>query len=551
MKTPGIMIAAVKSGSGKTTITCAFLKQLLNRGKHPVSFKCGPDYIDPMFHERVLHIPSKNLDTFFTGAAQTRALYEMELPGHDIAVLEGVMGLYDGLGGIREEGSSYHLAQTLDVPIVLVVDAHGMGKSIIPLLAGFLQYDEKKLIRGVILNRTSKMFFDTIAPLIEEELSIKALGCIPNDKELTLGSRHLGLILPEELEELNVQLEKAGQLLEKYVDVDAMIEIAECFSWEKEKSKTENKIKPEDEIEQENEIKTEENLEEKEESGKVKIFSQAISNEKNILDDIENSDTNTILETAYGKPKDTIRITDTVKKADTLKMIDMENQRNTIPPRIAVAKDEAFCFYYRDNLAMLKYYGAELVYFSPLHDEKLPENIQGLLLGGGYPELYSEQLSENESMRKSIKEALEQHLPSLAECGGFMYLHDTLTDKDGKIFSMAGVIPAECQYMGKLVRFGYVEVQLPEGLVAKETDGKPNTDKIKAHEFHYYDSTANGADCIATKPVTGRSWKCVHAAEDHFWGFPHLYYPSNPEFVEWFLESAEKYRDSEQASFSK
>lgn len=502
MKTPGIMIAAVKSGSGKTTITCAFLKQLLNRGKHPISFKCGPDYIDPMFHERVLHIPSKNLDTFFTGAAQTRALYEMELPGHDIAVLEGVMGLYDGLGGIREEGSSYHLAQTLDVPIVLIVDAHGMGKSIIPLLAGFLQYDEKKLIRGVILNRTSKMFFDTIAPLIEEELSIKALGCIPNEKELTLGSRHLGLILPEELEELNVQLEKAGQLLEKYVDVDAMIEIAECALREKEKSIAEEGRKQEVEI--------------------------------------ESSDTNTILETAYGKPKDTIRITDTVKEADRFKMIDRKNQRNTISPRIAVAKDEAFCFYYRDNLDMLKYYGAELVFFSPLHDEKLPENIQGLLLGGGYPELYAKELSENESMRESIKGALEQHLPSLAECGGFMYLHETLTDKDGKKFPMAGVIPAECQYMGKLVRFGYVEVQLPEGLMKEEIDGKPNTDKIKAHEFHYYDSTANGEDCIATKPVTGRSWKCVHAAEDHFWGFPHLYYPSNPKFVEWFLESAEK-----------
>lgn len=235
MKTPGVMIAAVKSGSGKTTITCAFLKQLLCRKKHPVSFKCGPDYIDPMFHEQVLKIPSKNLDTFFSDVSQIQALYEMELPGHDIAVLEGVMGLYDGLGGIREEGSSYHLAKTLDVPIILVVDARGMGKSVIPLIAGFLQYDEKKLIKGVILNRTSKMFFDTIAPLIEEELAIKALGCIPNEKELTISSRHLGLILPEEMEELNFQLEKAGQLLEKYVDVDAMIGIAESALWEKEK----------------------------------------------------------------------------------------------------------------------------------------------------------------------------------------------------------------------------------------------------------------------------------------------------------------------------
>ena len=512
MKTPGVMIAAVKSGSGKTTITCAFLKQLLCREKYPVSFKCGPDYIDPMFHEQVLKIPSKNLDTFFSDAPQIQALYEMELPGHDIAVLEGVMGLYDGLGGIREEGSSYHLAATLDVPVILVVDAHGMGKSVIPLIAGFLQYDGKKLIKGVILNRTSKMFFDTIAPLIEEELSIKALGCIPNEKELTLSSRHLGLILPEELEELNFQLEKAGQLLEKYVDVDAMIGIADCA------------------------------LREKEESGKVKTFSKAISNKEQELYDIYDFKPNIILETAYGKRKDTIRITDIVKKTDTVKMTDRENQINTILPRIAVAKDEAFCFYYRDNLRMLEYYGAELVYFSPLHDKTLPDNIHGLLLGGGYPELYAKQLAENVSMRKSIKEALEQHLPSLTECGGFMYLHETLTDKDGKKFPMAGVIPAECQYMGKLVRFGYVEVQLPQGLVGKGTEEKPEPEKIKAHEFHYFDSTANGEDCIATKPVTGRSWKCIHASDNHFWGFPHLYYPSNPKFVKWFLECAEKYR---------
>ena len=349
------------------------------------------------------------------------------------------------------------------------------------------------------------MFFDTIAPLIEEEFSIKALGCIPNEKELTIGSRHLGLILPEEMEELNFQLEKAGQLLEKYVDVDAMIGIAECALREKEETVEEDETKLEDEIEQENEMKPEKNLEEKEASGKVKIFLQAISNEKNKLYDIGNSDT------------------------------------NAISPRIAVAKDEAFCFYYRDNLRMLEYYGAELVYFSPLHDKTLPDNIHGLLLGGGYPELYAKQLAENEGMRKSIKEALEQQLPSLAECGGFMYLHETLTDKDGKNFPMAGVIPAECQYTGKLVRFGYVEVQLPQGLTEKGTAEMPEPEKIKAHEFHYFDSTANGEDCIATKPVTGRSWKCIHASDDHFWGFPHLYYPSDPKFVKWFLERTEKH----------
>ncbi len=432
LKIPKVMIAAVKSGSGKTTITCAFLKQLLCRKKHPVSFKCGPDYIDPMFHEQVLKIPSKNLDTFFSDALQIQALYEMELPGHDIAVLEGVMGLYDGLGGIREEGSSYHLAKTLDVPIILVVDARGMGKSVIPLIAGFLQYDEKKLIKGVILNRTSKMFFDTIAPLIEEELAIKALGCIPNEKELTIGSRHLGLILPEEMEELNFQLEKAGQLLEKYVDVDAMIGIAESTFGEKEETVTEE-VKPEEK----------EDLEEKAYSGKVTIFSQAIFSGKNKLYDRENSGT------------------------------------NTIPPRIAVAKDEAFCFYYRDNLRMLEHYGAELVFFSPLHDKTLPENIHGLLLGGGYPELYAKQLAENESMRKSIKEALEQQLPSLAECGGFMYLHETLTDKDGKNLSYGWCDPGRVSVHGKTGTFWLCGSTTAARAHGEGNSGKTGTGKNK------------------------------------------------------------------------
>ncbi len=460
MKSPRLMIAAVKSGSGKTTITCAFLKQLSDRGKNPVSFKCGPDYIDPMFHEQVLGIPSKNLDTFFSGTSQIRALYGMEQQGHDIAVLEGVMGLYDGLGGIKEEGSSYHLAETLKTPIILVVDAHGMGKSVIPLISGFLQYDKQKLIKGVILNRMGKMFFDTIAPLIEKELGIKALGFLPKEKELALASRHLGLVLPEEVQELNLQIEKAGQLLEQCVDINKMIEIAE-------------------------------QAEELEEFWK---------------------------EAAYGKRGNLL--------AEKV--------------RIAAAEDEAFCFYYRDNLNMLAYYGAEIVPFSPLHDAKLPENISGLLLGGGYPELYAEELSKNDSMKKSIKEAFLKKMPVLAECGGFIYLHESLIDKEGKSFPMVGVIPAKCEYVGRLVRFGYVEVEGKKentGLLTKE-------EKIKAHEFHYFDSADNGTDCIAVKPVTGRSWECIHAEDNCFLGFPHLYYPSNPKFVKRFIKAAREYRIS-------
>lgn len=494
MKKKGIMIAAVKSGSGKTTITCAFLRQLLERGMHPVSFKCGPDYIDPMFHERVLHIPSKNLDTFFSDADQVRALYAMEQPGHDIAVLEGVMGLFDGLGGTREEGSSYHLAETLGVPVVLVIDAHGMGRSMIPLIAGFLQYDKSHLIKGVILNRTSKMFFDTIAPLIERELKIKALGCLPNEKGLSLSSRHLGLILPEEVEELNEQLKKAGELLEQYVDLDAMVALAE---------KTE-----------------EENPQEKGQQGEP---------EKQSLE--AGTDRKGLMEQAYGKKPEYLEKSQ-VQKSQAQKM----------RPRIAVAMDEAFCFYYRDNLNMLEYCGAEIVPFSPLHDGALPEEISGLLLGGGYPELYAKELAANESMKASVREALKKGMPSLAECGGFMYLHESLTTQDGETFSLVGAVPGTCSYKGKLVRFGYVEITEREDAAEEGTRGFLLPGQcIRAHEFHYFDSTANGESCVAVKPVTGRSWNCIHGTEHNFWGFPHLYYPSDPGFVRHFLGQVQDY----------
>ena len=451
MKIPRVMFAAVKSGSGKTTITCAFLTQLLKRGIAPVSFKCGPDYIDPMFHEQVLHIPAKNLDTFFSGKEQILELFQEEMTGKELAVTEGVMGLYDGLGGIREEGSSYHLAQALRIPIVLVVDARGMGRSILPLIAGFQLYDKEKLIKGVILNQTSKMMYDMIAPLIEKELGIAALGYFPREESLCLPDRHLGLVLPQEQKEITNILERAGEQLAKSVKLERILEIAGAA----------------------------EKLPER----KQKIFPE--------------------------------------KAGETV--------------RLAVAKDEAFCFYYKDNLRLLAENGAELVYFSPLRDKELPENSSGLLLGGGYPELYPKELSANQSMKKAISEAIKKGMPSVAECGGFLYLHENLADTEGKDWEMAGVIPGSARNTGKLVRFGYVELE------EKKPMWLPAGEKIKAHEFHYYDSTENGTSCVATKPVSGRSWECIHAGKTHFWGFPHLYYPSNPSFVRYFIEAMRAY----------
>lgn len=465
-----IMIAAPKSGSGKTTITCGLLQIFQENGEDVSSCKCGPDYIDPMFHRQVLGIPARNLDTFFTGEDGTKKLFLKDRREGELVVMEGVMGLYDGLGGIREEGSSYHLARVTKTPVVLVVDAKGMGRSVIPLIAGFLAYDQAHLIRGVIFNRMSPAYYGILKSLAEEELGIAVLGYFPENKDLQIASRHLGLCLPGELEDLQGQIRRTAEKLRETVDLSKLLQIAE----EAEPLKVERTVGT---------------------SQPKKECCEAAGEEPESTGDGE-----------------------------------------TMRPRIAVARDEAFCFYYEENLRLLEQDGAELVYFSPLHDRALPENIHGMLLGGGYPELYAGQLSENEVMRTAIREAVTGGLPTVAECGGFLYLHETLTDREGHSFPMAGVLPGKCFDTGRLVRFGYIELEEGGGHFL------PHGSRIRAHEFHYYDSEDNGADCTAYKPTTGRNYPCIHVGENHWYGFPHLYYPSCPEFAERFVEKATRYR---------
>ena len=513
MKINRFMIAAPKSGSGKTMITCALLQLLKDSGKNVSSYKCGPDYIDPMFHKKVLGVPSKNLDTFFTDEKTTVQLFLDKRADGDFAVLEGVMGLYDGLGGIYEQGSSYHLAKVTQTPIILVVDAKGMGKSVLALIAGFLQYDTQHLIKGVLLNRMSKGYYDIIKPLIEKELSVKVVGYFPEQKDIGLSSRHLGLVMPDELSDIKKQLNETADRLKKTIDMELFMDIAAEA----------------DEIG---------------DSGSADIY-----NEKSIDNCAQNKFTKIIksdCETQY--------------QTTNTEQMQIQNQNNTV--NIAVAMDEAFCFYYEDNLRLLEKCGAKLQYFSPLHDTKLPDNCDALLLGGGYPELYAKELSENVSMRESIKKAFRAGLPTVAECGGFMYLHkyihdicddtdeqnkadvqnnadtqyNTDTQNDVSVSQLVGALDSECHFKGKLVRFGYIE------LAEKHNNFLPPNEKIKAHEFHYYDSTDNGADCIATKPATGRSYDCVISHDNYWLGFPHLYYPSNPHFAESLVRKAYEYR---------
>lgn len=570
---PALLFAAPGSGSGKTTLVCAALQGLLTAGFQPHAFKCGPDYIDPMFHREVLGVPSRNLDLFLMGEeglagayaagareeglsdafaagmseeglskpftadvirreASKRAAYrantcgsieeadEDEASGKRIAIVEGVMGLYDGLGGISEEASSYDVACRLGLPIILIVDAKGMGRSLLPLLSGFLSYDLKKRIKGVILNRTTKGFCDKVAPLIEEELNLPVLGCFPECKDLQLRSRHLGLVLPEELGDLRAQLARAGEVFVENVDMKRLLAIAG---------------------EGARNVANVDLREAAQDGEKCSAGEQGVK----ALDSTPQG------YAAYDGERN------------------VGKSRSSTPPRhprIAVARDEAFCFLYEDNLELLERLGAEIVFFSPIHDEALPTGTQGLLLPGGYPELYAEELALNADMRDAIREAIAGGMPSLAECGGFLYLHkgiqvgeqskrsadqaekgakgtqETTDLSGGTVYPMCGVLPGICENQGHLVRFGYVEIRTTEhteqatllkNLLAGGT--------IRAHEFHYYDVPNPGEDCIAVKPVGGRSYCCMHSGENYLWGFPHLYYPSNPAFAARFVEACSGY----------
>ena len=457
MKLSRVMLAAPKSGSGKTTITCALLQVLKDNSQSVVSFKCGPDYIDPMFHKKVIGIPSKNLDTFFTDEEKTRELFFRNLNEDNFVVIEGVMGLYDGLGGIREEGSSYHLAKVTNTPIILVIDAKGMGRSIIPMIAGYLSYDKEHLIKGVILNKMSKSYYDIIKPLIENEINVEVLGYFPDHKENIIESRHLGLILPDELSDIQQQLSTISKEFRKTVNIKAINDLA---------------------------------------------------HQAEDIDIINNG--NKINDYIYNNAMD--------------------------KPVIAVAYDEAFCFYYEDNLQMLQNYGAKLHFFSPIKDKELPKDCDAILIGGGYPEIYADKLSKNVNMLKSVKCAFDKGIPIVAECGGFMYLHKELTDAEGITYKMVGAIDGRCEYKGRSVRFGYIEIS------EKKSCFLPEGESIKGHEFHYFDSSNNGDSCIAKKPVTGRVYDSI-IADDNLWiGFPHLYYPSNPSFAKNFVEKAAHYK---------
>ena len=454
MKIPRILLAAGSSGSGKTLITCGLLEALVERGLKTASFKCGPDYIDPMFHSRVIGTKSRNLDTFFTGSEVTKYLLTRNARDCEIAVMEGVMGFYDGVAGTTTTASAYDLAKVTDTPVILIVNSRGMSVSLAAYVKGFLEYKKDSHIKGVIFNQMSPMLYPRMKKLLEEELGVVVLGYVPKVEDCVIESRHLGLVLPDEIPELKDRLHKLAGVLEETLDIDRILELA--------------------------------------------------GEAPDLLD---------------AKPES---VTDF---------------RLSEPVRIGVAEDEAFCFFYADNFRLLGEMGAEIVPFSPMEDKQLPDDLDGLLLYGGYPELNGKKLEQNTTMKDMIREKLKAGMPCMAECGGFMYLHEEMEGMDGNFYQMAGVIPGKAYRTPKLSRFGYVTLTQKKPALGMEDFGE-----IPAHEFHYFDSENCGEDFHAAKPESKRGWDCIHGTDTMLAGFPHLYYYGNPEVPKAFLKKCLAYK---------
>ena len=442
-----VLIAGTGSGCGKTVVTLALLQAFVNRGIPTASFKCGPDYIDPLFHSEIVGVPGTNLDLFFSGEEGVRRTFLRF--ASELNVIEGVMGYYDGLAADSPEASSWQTACALDAPALLVVNGRGMALSIAAAVKGYCALRQPSRIAGVILNGVSTGVYPTLKAAVERECGVPVFGFLPRMPEAALESRHLGLVTAAEVTDLRSRLQALAAQAEKSLDLEGILAL---------------------------------------------MRAQA---------------------PLAAKPVP-------VRKAG--------------PARIAVARDRAFCFYYRENLEMLREMGAELVPFSPLADSALPP-CDGLYLGGGYPELYAEQLEANASMREQMALAVASGLPTVAECGGFMYLTEAIAGR-----RMAGVLPGSCRDMGKLTRFGYVLLRAPQDSLLFEVGNE-----IRGHEFHHWDADDPGDALEAVKP-SGRRWRCAHVSDTLYAGFPHLAFASNPGAAERFVRKCAEWRRTKEAA---
>ncbi len=437
-----LVIAGTHSGAGKTTITLGLIGALRSRGLQVQPFKVGPDFIDPLHHRQASGRPPRNLDGWMLSASVNRELFARGSADADAAVIEGVMGLFDGSEGSSDRGSTAEMAKLLGLPVVLVIDAGAMARSAAALIHGYASFDSEIHLSGVILNNIGG---DAHAQMIRDALAgaIPILGAVPRVADLVVPERHLGLHLPHEARESHA--ERLAMLIEEHVDLELLLSAA-----------------------------------------------------------------------AIERPAPAPAAAAVPPLAPA-------------PPaaRIGLARDEAFCFYYTDNLELLERAGAQLVEFSPLSDQ-LPADLDGLYIGGGYPELHAAELAANDAAREAIRELAATGAPIYAECGGLMYLGETL-QLDGKAYPMCGVLPFGTRMPAPL-KLAYVQVTTTEGVFGAGHHAR-------GHLFHHSELDREPAIAHGYQVRTSRGEQLregYHTA-NVLASYAHLHFASEPRLAASFV----------------
>lgn len=456
-----LVIAGTSSGAGKTTVTIGLMAALQRRGLRVQGFKCGPDYIDPTYHTAVTGRQSRNLDTWMLAHDTMREIFLRGSQEADLSIIEGVMGLYDGKDPRSNTGSTAEISVLLEAPVLLVVNVQSMARSAAAIVMGYQKLDERVRIAGVIVNKCgSEGHYKIVKAAIEKECGVPVVGWLGRDDAMSIPERHLGLIPAIERGELHPLFEQAGDLIEKGVDLETVLQLA-------------------------NEAPTLEWPEQR-------LFGQRA-----------------------------------------------EGAGSEDPPMIAVARDAAFNFYYPENLELLEQAGARLVDFSPLAGESVPEDADGVYLGGGFPEEFARQLAEQAHVMADLRERAQQQLPIFAECGGYMFLTQSITDRSGETYPMVGLIPAEVRMQNRLAALGYREVTALEECLLLEQG-----EMLRGHEFHY--STLNRLTddypaLYETKGLRGAGTDGYRKGSISA-GYTHVHLASHPKAAQRWVDQCRSYR---------
>jgi cobyrinic acid a,c-diamide synthase len=454
-QTRGLVIAGTQSGVGKTTVTLGLLSALRRRGLAVQPFKVGPDFIDPGHHSRAAGRVCRNLDGWMLSKDYNLANFRRHAGQAQVAVVEGVMGLFDGYDGLSEAGSTAQMAKWLGLPVLLVVDARALARSAAALVHGFASFDPELTLAGVVFNRiggaTHLHYLEQALSLLGE---VKCLGGLPREAKLAIPERHLGLTTAEDHPLQEEYLGRLADLLEEHLDLEGLLAA--------------------------------------------------------------------------------------LPRLEMPPVVSPEAAAPTV--RLGVARDQAFCFYYPENLELLARFGAELLPFSPLTDRQLPENLHGVYLGGGYPELFAAPLAANDGLKQELAEQAAAGLPIYAECGGLMYLSQEIQDLEGRRHSMAGLLPLKVRMLKRLKTLGYREITLTAaGLLG------PAGTQVRGHEFHYSEIAAETGDLPRLYHLTARQGAAALAegyCRNHILAsYVHLHFGSNPEVARHLVENCRAYKE--------